>query len=458
MREITCKLLIIGGGPGGYVCGIRAGQLGIDTVLVVEAALGGTCLTVGCIPSKAMIHVADEYHRMSRLCTAPMAGLRSKGVELDLAETIAWKDGIVQQLCHGVEGLLRKAGVTHIRGRATLRDGKTAEVETSDGPLSIRCETQVLATGSDPVELPFLPFGGDVLSSATALAITARPESLAIVGGGYIGLELGMAFAKIGSRVTILEAGARILPAWDAELTAPVRQALDRLDVTVLTETRAKGHIAGRLSVERAGTLEEIAADKVLVTVGRKPRSEGAGIAALDLERAGPFLKIDAQCRTSMTGVYAIGDVTGEPMLAHRAMAQGELVAELVAGQRKTWDHRAMPTVCFTDPEIVSVGRLPDQAPDGAKVTSFPFAANGKALSEHRSEGFVRILADPAGREILGIQAVGPGVSEFAGEFALAIEMGATLADVAATIHAHPTKGEVFHEAVLRTMGRALHL
>lgn len=458
MREITCKLLIIGGGPGGYVCAIRAGQLGIDTVLVEEQAMGGTCLSVGCIPSKAMIHVADEYHRMARLSAAPVAGLRGKGVDLDLAEAVSWKDGIVRQLSQGVEGLLRKAKVQVIRGQATLRDGKTADVVTPQGPLSIRCESLVLATGSEPVELPFLPFGGDILSSTTALALTTLPKTLAVVGGGYIGLELGMAFAKMGTKVTVVEAGPRILPAWDGELTAPVRQALDRLGITVLTEAKASTHDRGILSAEHGDTIAKIDAEKVLVTVGRKPRSQNAGIAELYLARAGQFLKIDEQCRTSMAGVYSIGDVTGEPMLAHRAMAQGEMVAELVAGHRKTWDHRAMPAVCFTDPEIVSVGLLPDQAPQGAKVASFPFAANGKALTEHRTDGFVRIVADAEGREVLGIQAVGAGVAEFAGEFALAIEMGATLADVAATIHAHPTKGEVFHEATLRTLGRALHL
>lgn len=458
MRDITCKLLVIGGGPGGYVCAIRAGQLGIDTVLVEERVLGGTCLSVGCIPSKAMIHVAGEYHRVASLTAAPMAGVRAGGATLDLAQAVQWKDGIVHQLTQGVEALLRKAGVKVIRGQAHLRDGKTAEVDTPEGQIQIRCETLVLATGSEPVELPTLPFGGAVLSSTEALSLTTLPTSLAVVGGGYIGLELGMAFARMGTKVTVIEAGPRILPAWDAELTTPVRQALDKLGVGVLTETSATAHTDGVLSALHAGSVVEIPAERVLVTVGRKPRSKSAGIAQLDLAMDGPFLKIDGRCRTSMSGVYAIGDVTGEPMLAHRAMAQGEMVAELAAGHSATWDHRAMPAVCFTEPEIVSVGLLPDQAPQGAKVASFPFAANGKALSEHRAEGFVRVVSDPFGRGILGIQAVGVGVAEFAGEFALAIEMGATLSDVAATIHAHPTRGEVFHEAVLRTLGRALHL
>ncbi|WP_323039057.1 dihydrolipoyl dehydrogenase [Gemmobacter sp.] len=452
MPEITCKLLIIGGGPGGYVCAIRAGQLGVDTVLVEEARLGGTCLTVGCIPSKALIHAAGEFHR----ATHPGPGVKIAGASFDLAEAMGWKDGIVDQLSSGVAALLRKARVRVIHGRADLRDGKTAVV-SGDDPVTVRCETLVIATGSEPVALPALPFGGDVLSSTEALALDQVPGALAVVGGGYIGLELGMAYARLGAVVTVVEAGPRILPAWDADLTAPVAQALDRLGVRVLTGTLATGFADGALSVRSGDAQETLPADKVLVTVGRRPRSTAAGIGALGLATDGPFLKIDAQCRTSMTGVHAIGDVTGEPMLAHRAMAQGEMVAEIVAGHRRTWDHRAMPAVCFTDPEIVSVGLLPDQAP-GAKVASFPFAANGKALSEHATQGFVRVVADADGREVLGIQAVGAGVAEFAGEFALALEMGATLADIAATIHAHPTRGEVFHEAVLRTLGRALHL
>ncbi|MDR7127489.1 dihydrolipoyl dehydrogenase [Pseudotabrizicola sp. 4114] len=460
MNEISCKLLVVGGGPGGYVCAIRAGQLGIDTVLVEEEALGGTCLTVGCIPSKALIHVAEEFHRIAQAARNPVAGVRSLGARFDLSEAMTWKDGIVSQLSSGVGALLRKAKVRVIKGRGTFRDGKTLVVATPDGEQFIRAETVVIATGSEPVELPSLPFGGPVLSSTAALSLDALPATLAVVGGGYIGLELGMAFAKLGTTVTIVEAGPRILPAWDEDLTMPVLQNLRRLGIAVMFNAKAEGYADGILSVAQAGSIEEVASERVLVTVGRRPRSRMAGIADLDLAMDGNFLHIDARCHTSMSGVFAIGDVTGEPMLAHRAMAQGEMVAEIVAGHRRHWDHRAMPAVCFTDPEVVSVGLLPDQAAArGATTTaSFPFAANGKSLSDHRAEGFVRVISDAEGREILGIQAVGSGVAEFAGEFALALEMGATLQDIAATIHAHPTRGEAFHEASLRALGRALHL
>lgn len=460
MHELNCKLLVIGGGPGGYVCAIRAGQLGLDTVLVEEAALGGTCLTVGCIPSKALIHVAQDFHRIAQAATASVAGVRSNGASFDMPEAMAWKDDIVGQLSSGVGALLRKAKVRILQGKATLRDGKSATVATTDGPKLITAETLVIATGSEPIELPGLPFGENILSSTAALSLQAVPEALAVVGGGYIGLELGMAFAKLGSTVTVVEAGPRILPAWDANLTEPVRKALGDHGVRVLTGTQARGFAEGNLTVAMGETSETIPANKVLVTVGRRPRSQGGGVAGLELTMDGSFIRIDGKCRTSMQGVFAIGDVTGEPMLAHRAMAQGEMVAEIVAGKRREWDHRAMPSICFTDPEIVSVGLLPDQAAARGTVNTavFPFAANGKSLADHRADGFVRVVSDAEEREILGIQAVGAGVAEFAGEFALAIEMGATLADVAATIHAHPTRGEAFHEATLRTLGRALHV
>lgn len=462
MREIACRLLVIGAGPGGYVCAIRAGQLGVDTVVIERAVLGGTCLNVGCIPSKALIHAADELHRIA----AP-EGLNAMGISaaypaIDLATTMDWKDGIVTRLTGGVAGLLRKAGVRVVVGEATLRDGKTVVVETVEGPLLIRAEVLVLATGSAPVQLPTLPFGEHVIGSAEALALREVPQRLTIVGGGYIGLEMGMAFAKLGSIVTLVEAGPRILPQYDADLTRPVSRSLADLGVRVLTQTRATGlSETGALLVEGPDGVEDIPSNKILVTVGRRPLTDAAGVADLRLAMTGPFITIDDQCRTSMRGVYAIGDITGEPMLAHRAMAQGEMVAGIVAGQSRTWDRRAMPAVCFTDPEIVSVGLSPDAAREaGHQVVAgmFPFSANGRAMTAGREDGFVRVTAKEGSGEILGIHAVGAGVSEMASAFALAVEMGAGLEDVAGTVHGHPTRGEAFHEACLRALGHALHV
>ena len=465
MKDIACKLLVIGAGPGGYVCAIRAGQLGIDTVIVEAGKPGGTCLNVGCIPSKALIHVAEEFDKVAHLAAGgtPL-GISTAAPTLDLAKTVVWKDSIVSRLNSGVAGLLKKAGVKTVPGHARFRDGKTVEVQTETGVQVIRADTVVIATGSAPVELPFLPFGGPVISSTDALALKEVPAKLAVVGGGYIGLELGTAFAKLGSKVTVVEALPRILAQYDAELTRPVGKRLAALGVAVLSGARAKGLSAkgNALLVEMAdGGEKKIAADKVLVTVGRKPVTEGWGLEEIDLAMNGRFIRIDEQCRTSMRGVFAIGDVTGEPMLAHRAMAQGEMVAEIVAGHKRSWDKRSIPAVCFTDPELVTAGLSPEEAKKAGrevKIGLFPFSANGRAMTRQGEDGFVRVVARADNHLVLGIQAVGQGVSELSAAFSLAIEMGARLEDIAGTIHAHPTQSEAFAEAAAKALGQALHI
>jgi dihydrolipoamide dehydrogenase len=463
MKEISCKLLVIGAGPGGYVCAIRAGQLGVDTVIVEAQRPGGTCLNVGCIPSKALIHAADEFAKLGAMAagTNPF-GLSAQAPALDLAKTVAWKDGIVGRLTTGVSGLMKRAGVKAISGWARFRDGKTVEVETETGLQVIRAESIVIATGSRPVALPALPFGGTIISSTEALALTERPARLVVVGAGYIGLELGTAFAKLGTKVTVVEALPRILPQYDAELTRPVARALDRLGIGVLTGARASRLTGGALSVETADGKEvRLEADKVLVTVGRRPATDGWGIEEIDPDRDGACIRIDDQCRTSMRGVYAIGDVTGEPMLAHRAMAQGEMVADIVAGHRRSWDKRCIPAVCFTDPEVVTAGLSPDEAKAAGRelrIGQFPFTANGRAMTLAAEDGFVRVVARADNDLVLGIQAVGAGVSELSAAFALALEMGARLEDITGTVHAHPTLSEALQEAALKALGQGLHI
>ncbi|MDP9836235.1 dihydrolipoamide dehydrogenase [Neorhizobium huautlense] len=465
MKEISCKLLVIGAGPGGYVCAIRAGQLGIDTVIVEAGKPGGTCLTVGCIPSKALIHAADEFDATRHAAAGrSVLGIRTENPSIDLIKTIAWKDGIVGRLTTGVASLMQKARVKIVHGRARFRDGKTVEVETETGQQLIRAETIVIATGSDPVELPALPFGGRVISSTEALSLKEVPKNLAVVGGGYIGLELGTAFAKLGSAVTIVEATEQILPLYDGDLVKPILRKLGQIGVNVLTSAKAMGPSANdeALVVETAdGQRRELPADRILVTVGRRPRTIVSGLEELDLDRSGPYLRIDDRCRTSMRGVYAIGDVTGEPMLAHRAMAQGEMVAEIIAGKKRAWDRRCIPAICFTDPEIVSAGlSLAEARAQGyeVKIGQFPFSANGRAMTMSDEDGFVRVLARADTNLVLGIQAVGSGVSELSAAFSLAIEMSARLEDIAGTIHAHPTRSEALQEAALRALGHALHI
>ncbi|HEY1453091.1 MAG TPA: dihydrolipoyl dehydrogenase [Roseiarcus sp.] len=462
MNELRCKVLIIGGGPGGYVAAIRAGQLGLDTILIEADRLGGTCLNVGCIPSKALIHVAGAAHGLRDQRALNTIGLSIGRPELDFAKTIGWKDSIVSRLTGGVGVLLKKAKVRTVIGTATIVDGKTATVRADTGESRIAAEHLVIATGSEPVELPSLPFGGDVLSSTDALALTEVPRSLAVVGAGYIGLELGIAFAKLGAQVTIVEALGKILPLYDQELTQPVARRLADLGVTTLTGARAASFANGALEVAEAdGKARNVAADKVLVAVGRRARTGGFGLETLDLTMSGPFVRIDDQCATSMRNVWAIGDVTGEPMLAHRAMAQGEMVAEIIAGQKRAFDHIAIPAICFTDPEIVAAGLAPDAARAAhgeIRVGLFPFRANGRAMTLQDDDGFVRVIARADNHVVLGIQAVGASVSELSAAFSLALEMGARLEDIALTIHAHPTLSEAFHEAALAALGHPLHI
>jgi dihydrolipoamide dehydrogenase len=456
------QVLVVDGGPGGYVAAIRAGQLGLDTVLVEADRLGGTCLIRGCIPSKALIHAAAEFGVLRRAQGDNPLGLKVTGeVGIDFARTLRWKDGVVDRLSDGVGGLLRRAKVKVVRGWARFQDARTCEVQGADGAVqTLEAEHVVLAAGSEALALPHLPFGGDVLSSTEALSLAQVPKTLAVIGAGYIGLELGMAFAELGAKVTVVEAQPRILPQYDPALAAPIARALDRAGIEVHLDARATGFDKGRLSVEPAqGRSLTIAAEKVLVTVGRRPRTQGWGLERMAVDMDGAFVKVDDRCATSMRNVWAIGDLAGEPMLAHKASAQGEMVAEIIAGHRRRFDPVAIPAVCFTTPEVVSVGAWPEPGPE-VLTAVFPLAANGRALSQEADDdgGFIRIAARADDHRILALAAVGRHVSELSGEMTALLEMGAVLEDAGALIHAHPTQSETIGEAALRALGRAIHI
>ncbi|MEK0266193.1 FAD-dependent oxidoreductase [Stenotrophomonas rhizophila] len=317
-NTLQTQLLIIGGGPGGYIAGIRAGQLGVKTIVVEGVNPGGTCLNIGCIPSKALIHAAEEFAKVTAYAagTSPL-GISVQAPSLDLAKTVAWKAGIVKKLTGGVSALLKKNGAQLIKGWATIVDGKTVEIAGAaedGGTLRITCEHLLLATGSVPVELPFLPFGGKVISSTEALSPTSLPKQLIVVGGGYIGLELGTVYRKLGCEVTVVEAQERILPAYDAELTKPVATQLEKSGVKLLTGHSVLGLADnGQLRVRDAGGTEiALDADQILVAVGRRPKTDGFNLESLQLDLTGKAIKIDDQCKTSMRNVWAIGDVAGE--------------------------------------------------------------------------------------------------------------------------------------------------
>lgn len=465
MTNITkTKVLVVGGGPGGYVAAIRAGQLGLDTTLVEQDKLGGTCLIRGCIPSKALIHAADSFADMSHSIGKGQRGISlSSKPSLNFGETVKWKDGIVGKLNSGVTSLLARAKVKTISSLARFTDAKTCAVETAEGPISIQAEHVILATGSVPVELPHLPFGESIISSTEALSLNDLPKHLVVVGAGYIGLELGIAFRKLGSEVTIVEMQDRILPLYDDELSKPVARSLERLGVTLHLKAKAQAFRSGNFTIEdKGGKSIKVKADQVLVTVGRRPRTSGWGLEEMGVDMSGPFVKVGDKCETSMSNVWAIGDLVGEPMLAHKASAQGEMVAEIIAGHRRHFRPLAIPAVCFTDPEIVSVGATPADAREmdaDTMIAKFPLSASGRALTMDGGDGggFVRVIARTDNHRILGVQAVGGHISELSAEFALAIEMEASLEDIAGVIHAHPTLSEAFFEASLRGLGHAIH-
>ncbi|PRC92886.1 dihydrolipoyl dehydrogenase [Solimicrobium silvestre] len=472
MHTQTTTLLIIGGGPGGYVAAIRAAQLGIATTLVEAAELGGTCLNIGCIPSKAMIHAAEEFAKACEYAGTSPLGIHVQAPRIEVSQTVLWKNGIVGKLTGGVGALLKKHNVTVIKGWAKIVDGKTVDVTQKEGDakgdatttLRISCRHLLLATGSLPVALPTMPFGGRVISSTEALSPTSLPKKLVVVGAGYIGLELGTAYRKMGVEVSVVESLDRVLPAYDTELTRPVGASLKRLGINLHLGCTVQGLNAAGDAVRirnGEGIESELPADQVLVAVGRRPNTAGWNMESLMLDMNGRSVSINDQCRTSMLDVWAIGDLTGEPMLAHRAMAQGEMVAEIIAGKRRHFQPAAMPAVCFTDPEVVVVGKTPNDAQQAGLDcinATFPFAANGRAMTIESNDGFVRVVARRDNHLIVGWQAVGRGVSELSAAFSQSIEMGAALEDIAGTIHAHPTLGEAVQEAALRAMGHALHI
>jgi len=470
MQKRHCQVLVVGGGPGGYPAAIRAGQLGLDVVIVDKHGLGGTCLNRGCIPSKAVIHAASKFDHMQDHASGDALGISlSEAPTLDMGKLNDWKNGIVTKLTSGVGQLLKAAGATHISGWAKFTNAKTCVVDTGDEPIEITTDHVVLATGSVEVELPFLPFKDKVIGSTQALELTQLPEKLVVVGAGYIGLELGIALRKLGSEVSFIEAAPAILPIYDKEITRPITMWLKKHKVKVHLSSKAKGVVeeGGKTFLEyedAKGENQRIEADNILVAVGRKACLEGWGLENMGLDMVdGRFIKIDDQCRTGMRDVWAIGDVVGEPLLAHKATAQGEMVAELIAGHRRVFDPVSIAAVCFTEPEIVGVGMTPDEAKDkGEEIITgkFPLAANGRYLSMEAGldAGFVRVTARKSDHVVLGIHAVGTHISEMSGEFALAIEMGARLEDIAGTIHVHPTLTEGFAESALTALGHPIHI
>ena len=460
----TKNVVVIGAGPAGYVCAIRLAQLGQKVTVVEKEFLGGTCLNIGCIPSKAMIAAGVLIEKLAK---AAEMGITADNVKLDVKKLVDWKMGIVGKLTGGVGVLLKNHKVDVVMGSARFTGKNTVEVQTKEGKKTLTFDDAVIATGSTPIEIPGFAFDEDkVWSSTGALRPTRIPEHLVVIGGGYIGLELGMMYRKLGSEVTVLEATGGALPGQEKDAVKLIERSLKKQKIKLMTETFAKGWEAkgGKLAVtvETKGGKDTVECDQILSTVGRRPYSEGLGLEAVGLttDKRG-FLEVDEYMRTKVANIYAIGDIAGQPMLAHKGSKEGLVAAGVIAGQAEAYDARCVPAVIFTSPEMASVGLTEEQCKEqGLEIKSgkFPFSASGRAMSLMETEGFVKMIVDAKTDEILGVHMVGPEVTELIAEAALAIEMGATAEDVARTIHAHPTLPESMMEAAEAVHGMAVHI
>ncbi|CAN5158022.1 dihydrolipoyl dehydrogenase [soil metagenome] len=463
----TTDVLVLGGGPGGYVAAIRAAQLGLSTVCVEkDRTLGGTCVNIGCIPSKALL-TSSEHYEFARTHAAEH-GVLLADVGLDLATMMERKDDVVAQNTRGVEYLFRKNKVTWAKGTGTLRQGNLVEVQAADGSTtSWKARDVIIATGSVPVELPFLKFDEErILSNDGALRIPQVPEHLLVIGGGVIGLELGSVWRRLGAKVTVIELLPNILPGTDPDIVKEAdkifrKQGLDIKTGAKVTGGRVEdGHVT--LDVELAGKTESITGDYVLVSVGRKPALTGVDAKALgiDLAERGE-IRVDAQMRTSVEHVYAIGDAVGGKLLAHKAEEEGVIAAEVIAGHRVEMHYKSIPSIVYTWPEIATVGLGEHEVKESGrpyKTGRFPFLANGRARTMGEGSGFVKFIADTETDEVLGCHIIGPNASDLVQEVVLAMEYRGSSEDIGITVHSHPTLGEAVKEAALGVLGRSIHI
>jgi len=462
-----CDVAIIGGGPGGYVAAIRAGQLGLNTVCIeYDKTLGGTCVNVGCIPSKALLS-SSEHYEFAKLHAAEH-GVVLGEVKLDLPTMMKRKDAVVGQNTRGIEYLFRKNKVTWVRGRGTLKKGNVVDVALTDGKTeTYNAKNVIIATGSVPIELPFLKFDEKrVLSNIGALTIPEVPKHLVVIGGGVIGLELGSVWRRLGAKVTVVELMPTILPGNDEEIIKEADKVFRKQGLELRVGTRVTGaKIEAKrimLEIEKDGKKESLDADYVLVSIGRKPVLTGidAQVLGLKLGKRGE-IEVDAQLKTNLPNVYAIGDVVGGKLLAHKAEEEGVIAVEVIAGHKVHMDYRSMPSVVYTWPEIATVGLAQHEVEASGrkyKVGRFPFTANARARTAGETAGFIKFIADAETDELLGAHMIGPNVSELIQEAVQAFEYRGSSEDIGITVHSHPTLSEAVKEAALGVLGRPLHI
>ncbi|MGD6994774.1 dihydrolipoyl dehydrogenase [Sutcliffiella horikoshii] len=461
---IDVDTLVIGSGPGGYVAAIRAAQLGQKVTIVEKNTLGGVCLNVGCIPSKALISAG---HRFETAKHSEDMGIKAENVTVDFSKVQEWKAGVVKKLTGGVEGLLKGNKVDIVSGEAYFVDGNTVRIMDENSAQTYKFNNCIIATGSRPIEIPTFKYSKRVLDSTGALALKDIPKKLVVIGGGYIGTELGTAYANFGTEVVIVEAADEILAGFEKQMSSLVKRNLKKKgNVEIFTKAMAKGveetEDGVKVTIEVKGEEQTIDADYVLVTVGRRPNTDELGLEQVGVEMTDRgVVKIDKQCRTSVPNIYAIGDIVDGPPLAHKASYEGKIAAEAIAGEPAEIDYLGIPAVVFSEPELASVGYTEAQAKEeGIEVTAakFPFAANGRALALNATDGFLKLVTRKEDGLIIGAQIAGSSASDMIAELGLAIEAGMTAEDIAMTIHAHPTLGEITMEAAEVAMGSPIHI
>jgi dihydrolipoamide dehydrogenase len=463
--ERETEVAVIGGGPGGYAAAFRAADLGLEVTLIDSApALGGECLHHGCIPSKTLL---TATHLLDQIKAAHTMGIHVQGASVDPAAMNQWKDGILAQLAKGLEQLATRRHVEIVHGKAVFTGSRRLRI-SDGGAGTLTFRQAVIATGSRPLHLPGIEIDGErVITSREALQVRDVPERLLVIGGGYVGLELGSVYARLGSRVTVVELTDQLLPGIDRDLVQVVQQTLKQRGIEVHLRTKVTGghregqHVTVSLAQENGTTLT-LEADRVLIAVGRRPHTDDLGLEHTKARcDARGFIQVNAQRRTADTRIYAVGDVTGEPMLAHKAAREGKVAAEVIAGEPGAYDNVTVPAVVFTDPEIAFCGLSEAQARAAGyavKVGKFPFRALGRALTLNAADGFVKVIADAEREVLLGVRMVGPGVSDLVSEGVLGLEMGAQLEDLAVSIHPHPTLSEALAEAAEVALERTIHL
>lgn len=461
---IETDTLVIGAGPGGYVAAIRAAQLGQKVTIVEKGSIGGVCLNVGCIPSKALISAGHRFHEAQH---SEDMGIIAENVKLDFSKVQAFKDSVVAKLVGGVGSLLKGNKIEVVSGEAYFVDENNIRVLTETSSQTYTFKDCIIATGSTPIELPAFKYTKRVINSTGALALKEVPESLVVIGGGYIGTELGGAFANFGTKITILEGTDEILSAgFEKQMSAIVKKNLKKKGAEIVTKALAKGveetDTGVTVTYEVKGEEKKVEADYVLVTVGRRPNTAEMGLDQVGIKTTDRgLIEIDKQCRTNIKNIYAIGDIVSGPPLAHKASYEGKIAAEAIAGQTSEIDYLAIPAVVFSEPELASVGYNEAEAKEAgieAVASKFPFAANGRALSLNSTDGFVKLITRKEDGLVIGAQIAGTNASDMIAELGLAIEAGMTAEDIAMTIHAHPTLGEITMEAAEVALGTPIHI